>query len=76
MTLATSPLDTEVAAELSIYGGQAFIKGDESLKLSTPVFKRVSLLIGGPSMSIGLALPGYMAPFGAGPAWIRHCCEL
>ena len=37
-------------------GGQAFIRGGQSLKLSTnvAVFKRVSLLIGGSSMSIGI----------------------
>ena len=40
--------------------------GRQSLKLSTKaaVFKRVSLLIGGPSLSIGGQAP---ASFGAGP---------
>ena len=40
---------TEQAAERSTLVGQAFIRGDQSLKLSTKAaaFKRVSLLIGG-----------------------------
>ena len=49
-------------------GGQAFIRGGQSLKLSTKaaVFKKLSLLIGGPSMSIGEVRPPWPL-LGAGP---------
>ena len=42
--------DADPVAEQSTYGGQAFFRGGQNLKLSTKaaVFKRVSLLIGGP----------------------------
>ena len=50
-------------------GGANVYQGGQSLKLSTKaaVFKRISLLIGGPSMSIGGLAP---------PPWLRPCGTL
>ena len=57
---------TEPGAERSTLVGQAFIRGDRSLKLSTKAaaFKRVSLLIGGGAKHIDW---GARLPLGAGP---------
>ena len=73
-------------------GGQAFMRGGQSLKLSTKtaVFKRVSFLVGGPSMSIGGPdPPGLLGSGsdkilvfvqdglgGACPPWLRLCKDI
>ena len=63
---------TEPAPEQSTLGGQAFIRGGQSLKLSTKaaVFKRESLLIGGAKHADGEA-PMLTRAKHAVPPWRR-----